>query len=109
MAIIFRDRLEHETFALLIRQNAAFAPHAFGDQDSHHTRRPDHSGGMKLNEFHVDEFRTGLVRERVSIASVFPTVAGDFVSATDPTGGQNYSFGPKNFETPSLAFVPERA
>ena len=64
---------------------------------------------MKLNELHVDEFRTGLVRQRVSISSVFPTVARDFVRATDSARGQYHSFGAENFETPSLALIAERA
>ena len=64
---------------------------------------------MKLNELHIDEFGTSLISQRVSISSIFPTVAGDFVGATDPTRGQHHRFGPENFETPSLAFVPERA
>src|SRR4029077_4103875 len=55
------------------------------------------------------KFRASLVRERVSISSVFPAVAGDFVGATDPTRCQHHSFGPENFETPSLAFVSERS
>src|SRR5437773_11911176 len=64
---------------------------------------------MKLNELHVDEFLTGLVRQRVSISSVFPTVARDFVRATDAARSQYHCFGQENFETPSLALVPERA
>src|SRR5438552_8868478 len=62
---------------------------------------------MKLNEFHIDEFGTRLISKRVSISSIFPTVAGDLVRPTNPTRGQHHTFGPENFETPSLAFVPE--
>src|SRR5207249_11367800 len=73
-AIISRDRIEHETATLLIRQNPAFAAHAFGHQNSHHTRRPDHAGGMKLDELHVDQICTCVISERVTVASVLPTV-----------------------------------
>ena len=62
---------------------------------------------MKLNELHVDEFRTGLVCESVSVSSVFPTVTGDFVGAPDPARGQHHCFGPKNFEAPAFALVSE--
>ena len=54
--------LEHETLALLVREDAAFAAHAFGDENAHHARRPDHAGGMKLDELHVDQFRAGVDR-----------------------------------------------
>src|SRR5215475_209835 len=109
MSIVFRNRLEHETFALFVGQNAAFATHAFGHQNSHHTWRPNHSGRMKLNEFHIDEFRTGLKCKRVSISGVFPTVAGDFVPASNPASCEHDCFRPEDFEPPSLAFVPERS
>jgi hypothetical protein len=64
---------------------------------------------MKLNEFHIDEFRAGFVRKRVSISGVFPTVAGDFVRASNPASCKHDCFRPEDFETPSLAFVPERS
>ena len=109
MSIIFRDRLEHETFALFVGQNAALASHTLRDQDSHHARWPYHASGMKLNELHVDEFSARLICERVSISSIFPAVACDFVGATDPTGGQHDCFRSKDFETASLAFITKRA
>src|SRR5204862_5593955 len=40
---------------------------------------------------------------------VFPTVAGDFVGASDATGGEHHRFGPEQSETPALALVTERA
>src|SRR5204863_3596300 len=78
-AIIFRDRIEHKTATLLIRQDPAFAAHAFGHQNSHHTRRPDHTGRVKLHELHVDQICTRVIGERLTAASVLPTVAGTFV------------------------------
>src|SRR5438876_4066740 len=108
-AIVFRNRIEHKTATLLICQDPAFAAHAFGHQNSHHARRPNHAGGMKLHKLHVDQFRARFVGKRVTIASIFPTVARDLVGAPDPTGGKHDCFGPKNFEAAALALVTERA
>src|SRR6266513_6250781 len=108
-AVVFRDRIEHKTATFFIRHDPAFSAHAFGHQNSHYTRWPDHSGGMKLNKLHVDQFRASFVRERVTVSSVFPTVTSNFISATDPTRGQHDCFRPENFETAPLAFVSKRA
>src|SRR5437660_10194503 len=81
-AVVFRDRIEHKAATFFIRHDPAFASHAFRHQNSHYTRWPNHSSGMKLNELHIDEFRSGVIRESVSITGVFPTVPGDFVRAT---------------------------
>src|SRR5690349_18709659 len=85
LSIIFRDRLEHETFAFLVHQDPTFSANSFRHENSHHTRRPHHSGRMKLNELHIDEFGSGLVRKSVSVARVFPAVACDFIRAADST------------------------
>src|SRR5712664_2643549 len=69
-AIIFRNRIEHETATLLIRQDPAFTAYAFGHQYPHHTRRPVHACGMKLHELHVDQICTCVISERVTVASV---------------------------------------
>src|SRR5207245_11725406 len=88
MSIIFRDRLEHETFALFVGQNAALASHTLRHQDSHHARWPYHASGMKLNELHVDEFSGRLICEPVSSSSIIPAFAWAFVGASTPTRGQ---------------------
>ena len=51
------DIVEHEALALAVAQHAAFAAHAFGDQNAAHAGRPDHAGGMELDELHVHQFR----------------------------------------------------
>src|SRR4029453_16104154 len=107
--IIFRNRIEHKTATFFIRQDPAFTSHSFGHQNSHHTRRPDHAGGMKLHELHVDEFCASVVRERVAVASVFPTVAGDSVRPSNSASSQHYGFGAKNFEASALTFVTKRS
>src|SRR5205814_9890443 len=82
---------------------------AFSYQNSHNTWRPDHPSRMKLYEFHVDEFRTGFVCERVPISGIFPAVACDFVGAPNAAGGQDDRFSTVNFEAPPLALIPEGA
>ena len=59
--VVLRNEIEHETLALIVRQDAAFAAHPFGDEHPAHARRPDHSGGMELDVFHVDQLRAGVV------------------------------------------------
>src|ERR1044072_3653071 len=83
--IILWDCFDNEAFSLLVRQNSPFAAHAFSHQNPHHTRWPDHPGGMELNEFHVDQVSTCVISEGVTVASVLPTVAGDFVRAPNST------------------------
>src|SRR5213596_345140 len=104
-AIIFRDRIEHKTTTLLIREDPAFAAHAFGHQNSHHTRRPDHTGRVKLHELHVDQIGSCVISQRMPVASVFPTVAGNLVRPPNSASGQHYRFGTENFETAALAFI----
>src|ERR1700747_3487263 len=62
---------------------------------------------MKCDELHVDHSRAGVVRECMSVAGIFPTVARDLISAPDPTGRQNDCLGAKNLESPTLALVAE--
>ena len=107
--VIVRDVVEHEPLAVLVAQDAAFAAHAFGHENAHHARRPDHAGRMKLDELHVHQFRAGMIRERLAVAGVFPGIAGDFVRAPDAAGGKHDGLGLENLETSALAVVAERA
>src|SRR5205814_7388071 len=68
-------------------------------------RRPHHASGMKLNELHVDQICTCVISERVTVASVLPTVAGNFVRPPNSAGGQHHSFGAENPEASAFAFV----
>ena len=52
---------------------------------------------MELHEFHVDELRARVVGQRVAVAGVFPTVAGDLVGPADAARGQHDGLG---LETP---------
>src|SRR5436309_5191666 len=64
---------------------------------------------MKLDEFHVDQFCARVVGERVAVASVFPTIARDFVGAADATGREHDRFGTENLEASALALIAESA
>ena len=72
-----RNIVEHEALAFAVAQHAAFAAHAFGDQNAAHADGPDHAGGMELDELHVHQFGAGAIGQGVAVAGVFPTVAGD--------------------------------
>ena len=81
----------------LFSKNAAFAAHAFGDENPHDAGRPDHAGRMELHELHVDQFRAGMIGQRLAVAGVFPGIAGDFVGSADAAGRQHDRF---RLETP---------
>src|SRR5206468_1114692 len=84
------------------------ATHTFGHQDSHHTRRPDHPGRMKLHKLHVDQIRPRVISECVTVASVFPAVTGDFVGPPNSASGQHDRFGTEDLEASAFAFVTKR-
>ena len=85
--------VEHEAAAFAVAQNASFAAHAFGHQDAANADRPHHAGRVELHELHVEKFGSGAIGERVAVARVFPTVAGDLESASDAACGQHDRFG----------------
>ena len=64
---------------------------------------------MELNELHVHQRCAGVIGERMAVAGVFPTVAGDFVCAADAAGGQHDGFGAEQLEAAALALVAERS
>src|SRR5690349_16687045 len=70
--VIFRNRVEHEAATILISKDSTFAANALRYENATDARRPDHSGGMKLDEFHVDQLRSCAITERVAIPGVFP-------------------------------------
>ena len=92
-AVVVGDVVEHEAAALAVAQHAAFAAHAFGDEDALHARRPDHPGRMELDELHVDQLGAGAIGERVAVAGAFPAVAGDAIGAADAAGREDDRLG----------------
>ena len=104
-----RNLVEHEALAVFVAQHAAFAADAFRNQDAAHAGRPDHAGGMELDELHIHEGGAGAVGERLPIGSVLPTVAGDLVGSSDTAGGEHHGLGAEEMEAAALAVVAERA
>src|SRR5579864_2441598 len=64
---------------------------------------------MELHKFHVQQSRTGMVGERVAIARIFPTVAGDFECPSNSSCRQHHSLGTEQVKSAALAVVPKRA
>src|SRR5581483_6041962 len=69
---------------------------------------PDHSCGMKLHVFHVDQRRAGVISERMSVASAIPAIAGNFVCFANPAGRKHDCFGAENSKMPAFAIVTKR-
>ena len=107
--VVLRDVVEHEAAAVAVPEHAALAPHALRHQDAPHARRPDHAGGMELDELHVLQRGAGVVGERVPVAGVLPAVAGDRVGPADSPGRQHDRLAAVQPEPPALAVVPQRA
>src|SRR5207302_5982055 len=82
----------HEALAEFVAKDAAFAANGFSDKNSLHARRPDHSGGMKLNEFHVHKFGAGFVSEGHAVGGVFPGVGSNAPVFADTTSSDNDGF-----------------
>src|SRR3989442_11997603 len=60
---------------------------------------------MELHELHVHEVRSSVIRKRLAVTGVFPTVAGDPVGAADSTCGNDHGLGMKKKEMATLAVV----
>jgi hypothetical protein len=107
--VVVRDVVEHEAAALAVFQHAALTAHTFSHEDALDARRPHHPGRMELDEFHVDQFRAGAIRERVAVAGPFPTVARDLVRATDAACGHDHRLGGEDVEAAAFAIVGKHA
>src|ERR1700748_1495423 len=64
---------------------------------------------MKLDILHVDQLRSRMISQRLTVPGVFPGITRDFVCASHPTRGQHDGFSPKDFEPAAFTIVPERA
>src|SRR5262249_21780340 len=98
----------HEALAEFVAKDAAFATNGFGDKNSLHSRRPNHSGGMKLDEFPVHEFGAGFVGEGHTVGGVFPGIRSDAPVFTDAAGGDDNGFCFEGDEAALFAIVTER-
>src|SRR5215471_17192221 len=88
---------------------AAFAAHAFGDEDALHAGRPDHAGRMELDELHVHQLGARLIRERVAVAGAFPGIARDLVRAPGAPRGEHDGARGEHLEPPALPLVADDA
>jgi len=62
---------------------------------------------VELDELHVDQLRSGVVGQRVSVPGILPAVAGNAEGSPDASGGHDHSLGLEYAEAPSLAIVGE--
>src|SRR5689334_15210268 len=99
----------HEALAELVTKDAAIAAYRFGDKNSLHARRPDHSGWMELDKFHVHQFGACFVGESHAVSGVLPGVGGDFPGFADASGGDDDGFGLEDDEAALLAKIAEGA
>src|SRR6476620_290814 len=93
--VVIGDEIEHETFAVGVCENSAFAADSFGHEHSRNARRPNHACRMKLHIFHVDQRCAGMICERVSVTGAIPTVTGDLVSFAYPARREHDCLGAK--------------
>ena len=79
----------HKALAATINEVAAFAAHAFRDQD---TNAGD-TGWVKLHELHILQRNTGAQRHGHTVAGVDVGIGGGPVYPSGPTGGQQRRLG----------------
>ena len=104
-----RNVVKHKALAFAVAKHAALAAHAFGHKNAAHAWRPHHSSWMELHKLHVHQFSAGLIRKRVSVASAFPTIAGNTERFADAAGGQNDGFRLPNSHAAALAVIAQHA
>src|SRR5688572_1616998 len=62
---------------------------------------------MELNEFHVDQFRPGVIRKRVAVTGPFPRIRCDLVRSSDTAGRENDGLCLEDTKASMFAFVRE--
>src|SRR5262249_21667333 len=92
-----------------VAKYATFAADAFGDKNAGDAGRPDHSSWMELHELHVHQIRAGVVRECMTIARVFPTVARDLIRSADTPCGEHDCLYFEQQEPSALTIVAKRS
>src|SRR5713226_6157813 len=96
--VVLRDVVEHEAAPVLVEEDPAFTSHSLGHQDAAHTGGPDHPGRVELDELHVLQRGTCVVRDRVPVARVLPAVTGDRVGSADAPRRKDDRLAPKQPE-----------
>src|SRR5687767_153301 len=70
--VVVGNVVEHEPASFAVLENASLSANAFGDENATDTRRPHHSGRVKLNKLHIDELSSGVIRECVTVTGSLP-------------------------------------
>src|SRR5207247_4985797 len=64
---------------------------------------------MELNELHVDQLHARVISQRVPVAGVLPTVAGDSVRAANSARREDDRFRLEQSESAALSIIGESA
>ncbi len=64
---------------------------------------------MKLHKLHVHQRSAGMIGQRVAVAAILPTVAGDLVGSSDTARRQHHGLGAEQLIAPALTIVSECA
>ena len=99
--------LFHEALTKLVAQYTALAANRFRDEKPLHTGRPNHPGGMELNEFHIHQFGPSFIGERHAVAAVLPGIGSDRPRFSDAAGSDHDGLGFENDEAAIFAPVAE--
>ena len=99
----------HEALARGVAEDPALAAHRLGDQDAARSGRPDHPGGMELDELHVLQLGAGLVGHGGAVTGALPGVRGVAVHPPPAAARQHHRPGPDDHELAGVAVVAEGA
>ena len=99
----------HETLAGFVAKNASFTAHRFGDENSLHAGRPNHSRGMELHKLHVHQLGARFISHRHAVAGVFPGIRSDGPGFADAAGRDDHGLGLEHDEPAVFAPIGERA
>ena len=64
---------------------------------------------MELDEFHIQQIRPRVIRQRMAVAGVLPTIARYLERAPDATGRHHDGLRLEQPKPPSLAVIAKRA
>jgi len=105
----FRNIAEHEALAFGVLQCATVAADAFGYQDAAYARRPYHTGGVELDEFHIHKIGARIQCHGDAVSGVLPRVGGHLPGFAAATGGEHDGFALEQDEFAAFAPVTKSA
>ena len=94
----------HETLAVFVKKSAAFTPHRLGYQMPGHRLRDDVTGGVELEDLHINQFGSRFQGHPVTVTSL--PVGGNAILEylTAPATGKDYRFG-LEYQKASLSHI----